>query len=551
MLGLIIALSSPCTALASDPGSAQLRDQQRELRHLEQQQRLQRWQHPAQPAAEAPASSPPAPREAPCWNVPGVRLTGNRRLDTPTLEQALQPLVHACMGKAHINALLKAITERYVNAGYTMSRPYLAQVPQAGEPLSIVVVEGFVESIELQDDLPLSLHGAFPGLLGQPLYLPDLEQGLDLNRLRAFDLGLDLLPGEAAGGTQVLVRSQRPATSRWHLESRLDNRGSDLSGRHRLTLGLGLDSPLGLNDQLSLSLLSPVFNAPGHMRAGNLSYGVPYGPWSLSVSASQVTYRTPLPGSRLSGSGTTQLLGTHIERVLWRNAQGMFSSGLRLEHKRTVNRLGTVRVGQQSHTLTTLEASANLLWIGDGLWLGSLGLSQGFGWFGADREPLGRFAPQPRFRKYTASLRHLRNGPAQRPWRWSSELSLQYSPHLLPAIEQMGLTDPQSVRGFRQQLVSGATGAAWRNTFSHALALPLPVEVHPHLGLDLGWGRYSELRSPGHRTPQRLVGAVLGVELSRSDTRLHLDYQRPLHVSGQPRSALERGFWVLDVSMTL
>lgn len=551
MVGLIAALLSPCTALANDPGSAQLRDQQRELRRLEQQQRLERWQRPAPAATHDPARQPTTGK-AHCWSVPGVRLAGNRLLPASAFEQALQPLMRPCMGEADINALLKAITERYVLAGYPTSRPYLAMAPLAGEPLSIVIVEGFVESIELHEDLPLSLRGAFPGLLGQPLYLPDLEQGLDqLNRLRAFDLGVDLLPGEAPGATQVMLRSQRPAASPWHLEGRLDNRGSDLTGRHRLTLGLGHDSPLGLNDDLRVSLVAPVFDAPGRMLGGNLYYSLPYGRWTFALNASQVAYHAPLPGGRQRSSGTSQLLGMSIERLLWRNAQGMFGASLRLDHKRLVNRLDKLMVGQQSPTLTTLEAGVNLLWLGDGVWVGYLGLSQGLGWFGADRAPRYRFAPEPAFRKYRASLMHLRNGPAQQPWRWASELSLQYSPHLLPAVEQMSLTDDQAVRGFRQQAVNGASGAVWRNTFSRALQVPLPVEVRAHLGLDLGWGRYSELRAPGHRTPQRLVGAALGIELTRSGTRLRLDYQRPLYLSSQPHSALERGFWVLDCTLTL
>lgn len=65
-----------------------------------------------------------------------------------------------------------------------------------------MIVEGFIESIEITDQgLPLSLGNAFPGTLGRPLHLPDLEQGLDqLNRLRAYDLEMALLPGELQGG---------------------------------------------------------------------------------------------------------------------------------------------------------------------------------------------------------------------------------------------------------------------------------------------------------------------------------------------------------------
>lgn len=174
-------------------------------------------------------------------------------LSNQQLEAVLRPLWRPCLSVDDVNTLLRAITDSYVQAGYPASRPYLAHRPQAGKPPAIVIVEGFVESIELAGtDLPLSLRGAFPDLLGQPLYLPALEQGLDqLNRLRAYDLNADLLPGEIQSGTRVVIQPRRTG-SRWHLDSRLDNRGSDLTGRHRLNLGLGLDSPLGLNDDLRL-----------------------------------------------------------------------------------------------------------------------------------------------------------------------------------------------------------------------------------------------------------------------------------------------------------
>ncbi len=194
-------------ARADDPASQQLRDQQQVLRQLEQQQRLERWQRIPAPAHSADNTAPP-PHDSRCWAVDGVRVAGNRQLSNPVLAPIIRALSPACMGIADINRLLKAITQRYVQAGFPTSRPYLRQPPEDGLPLDIVIVEGFVESIELAGpDLPLSLAGAFPGLLGQPLYLPDLEQGLDqLNRLRAYNLAADLLPGQLQGGTRVVVQ---------------------------------------------------------------------------------------------------------------------------------------------------------------------------------------------------------------------------------------------------------------------------------------------------------------------------------------------------------
>lgn len=544
-LTLLMLASGEATA---DAASWQLRDHQLDLQHREQQRRLQRWQDKPDAAQPAQAATP-VPTSAPCWKTEGIQVAGNRHLTDAALAPTVRLYAKACMGVAQINGLLKAITEQYVAAGYPASRPYLRRPPQDGQPLQIVLVEGFVESIELAGpDLPLSLSGAFPGVLGYPVHLPDVEQGLDqLNRLRAFDVGVDLLPGQMQGGTRVVVQPRR-VDARWHLDTRLDNRGSDLTGRHRLTAGIGVDSPLHLNDDLRLSLTHTVLDGPGVSQGVSLYYSVPYGRWTFALSASELRYQAPLPSVGVSADGRSRYQGLSAERVMWRGPRGMLSASLRLDRKHLVNRNAGAVIVQQSPALTSLEAGLNLLWLEHGLWNAYLGLAQGIPVLGADREPLGAQRLRPDFRKYRASLLYIGQGPASQPWRWQSELNGQYSQDALPAVEQLLVSDDSAVRGFRRQTYSGATSAVWRNTLSRALApvWDAPLNVRPYFGLDLGWTR----TGPGSPS-QRLAGAAAGVELNLPGSRLRLDYQRALYASDQPGRPREPGFWVLDWSMTL
>lgn len=534
-------------AQANDPASQQLREQQQTGRQLEQQQRLERWlRAPSAVRNGAPSSAEPG--DGHCWAVSGVRLAGNHLLSTQALAPTVQALVAPCMGVADINRLLKAITQRYVQAGYPASRPYLQHPPAQGDALDILIIEGFVESVELDVERPLSLHSAFPNMLGQPVYLPDLEQGLDqLNRLRAYELSADLLPGEMQGGTRVLLQS-RQVDSRWHLDSRFDNRGSPLTGRNRLNLTLGVDSPLGLNDDLRLSLATTVIDTPGRSQGVSAYYSIPYGPWTFTLNASQLSYNAPLPQSAQRSSGSSQYQGVSVERMLWRNQHGMLSASARLDRKQLVNRTGGALVQLQSPTLTIVEAGLNLLWLDNGVWNTYVGVAQGTGWLGATQPARRADAPPRDFRKYRANLLHLRQGPANRPWRWQSELALQYSSQALPAVEQMLLSDDSAVRGFRQHTYSGASAAVWRNTLSQPLPLgwTAPAQVRPYLGLDTGWLRLAQ-RSPS----QRLAGAAVGVELSLPHSRLRLDYQRALYTSDRHRPLLEPGFWVVEWALNL
>ncbi|QXI37491.1 ShlB/FhaC/HecB family hemolysin secretion/activation protein [Pseudomonas xantholysinigenes] len=540
----------PLTSLKADPASQQLREQQQGLHQQERLQQLERWQRAPliEPHADYDTANPR--RGSRCWSITGVRLDGNRHLGQAQLQPVVQALSQPCMGVADIQRLLVGLTQRYVEAGYPTARPYLARYPEHGQPLDITLVEGFIESIELADpDLPLSLRGAFPDIPGNALYLPDLEQGLDqLNRLRAYDLGIELLPGTQLGGTRVIVEPRR-VSAPWHLDARFDNRGSALTGRHRLSLGLGLDSPLGLNDDLRLSLVSTVFDAPGRSQGASLYYGLPYGPWTFSLNASQMRYHAPLAQTRFTSSGQSELFALGSERVLWRNQRGMLSASARVEHKQLTNHIGRTLIALQSPTLSSVEAGLNLLWLDHGLWSAYAGVSQGVDWFGADQPLPDARAPRPDFTKYRANLLHLRQGSAQWPWHWQSELALQYSRDLLPAVEQVQLTDHTAVRGFRQHTMAGASAAVWRNTLSQPLPLDWarPLQMRPSIGLDIGWTRFSQ-DSPS----QRLASASAGLELTLPPTsRLRLDYQQALYASDRPTKTLEKGFWVMEWTLAL
>ncbi|MBM5458397.1 ShlB/FhaC/HecB family hemolysin secretion/activation protein [Pseudomonas sp. P66] len=542
-LGLLL-WTGPSTASESHPAVQQLQDQRQQREQLEQRQRLRTLQRADEASTEIDKQPAPADTGA-CWPLQGVRLAGNQQLSSAQLSDALTQLILPCMSPAQINQLLKAITQQYLQAGYLASRPYLAAPLVAGGTLDIVIVEGYVESIELADPaLPLSLNSAFPSLLGKPLRLTELEQGMDqLNRLKAFELGADILPGSRQGASRVVV-VPRQIKRRWHLGGSFDNRGSEQTGRERLGVNLSLDSPLQLNDFVQISANSTLPSGSSYSRGYGVYYSIPYGAWTYAMNFNQLQYQAQLPARRLHSSGQSDFYGLGLERTLWRNQQGLLSASVRMEQKRLENRLGKQRLSLQSPTLTTTEAGLNLLWLGDGLWSAYLGVSQGLDWFGADREALRNNAPEPRFRKYRANFMHLRQGRNPNwPWRWQSDLNLQYSPDVLPAVEQQQLSDTTAVRGFRQQVVAGANGAVWRNTLSQPLALDLPqaLVLHPQLGVDLGWSKFS------HGTAaQRLAGAHAGLELSLPDSQLKLDYQHAIYASVAPRAALEKGYWLLE-----
>ena len=536
LCSLCLYSSALAAAEGLQPGQESLRLQQQQQRELQRLQLEQRRRQLQRGGAQAPASAPALPGQAAqdeyCWPLQGLRLAGVTLLPASALEAGIKAHMAPCMGVHQINRLLAEITRVYVAAGFIAVRPYLRHMPAAGRTLDITVDEGYVEAIELADQrLPLSLRGAFPGMLGAPLNLRDLEQGLDqLNRLRSVDMTADIVPGSRQGASRIILRAAASA-AHWSLDLGLDNTGNASTGPERQTLGLTLDSPLQLNDALSLSASNTLNHGPRLSSSTGLFYSVPYGYWTLSAFASHIEYRAPLKltTTTLYGSGRTDQFGLRVDRVLWRNQGHQLSAHLQLAHKDVDAYLQKARLGIQSPTLTLAEAGFNLFWHDAAVWSLDLNYTRGLTWLGADRDSDRVLPNLPRAQSqtYRASLVQWRSSQlGGQPLQWQSQLSLQYSPDPLPAIEQLLGTDDSAVRGYRRNSASGAIGALWRNTLYMPVRSNRAVTLTARLGLDHGWVK------PEHGVPGLyLSGASVGLNLSWHRLQLDLDYQHALNLA--------------------
>ena len=535
LCSLCLCSSALAAAEGGQPGQEVLRLQQQQQRAVQQLQLEQRRRQLQRTGSGAQSSVTPEPvltaQDVDCWPIQGVRLAGVTLFRPAVLEARIKPILAPCMGINRINHLLAEITRLYVEAGYIAARPYLGSTPSAGQPLDIRVDEGYVETIELADQsLPLSLRTAFPAMLGAPLNLRDLEQGLDqINRLRSVDVTADIAPGSVQGASRIILRSSADEPH-WGLDLSLDNLGSAATGRDRKVIGLSLDSPLQLNDALNLGFSETLNHGPRFSRSNSLFYSVPYGYWTLSAFASHIEYRAPikLSTTTLYGSGRTDQLSLRADRVLWRDQGHQLSAHLQLTRKAVDTYLQKARLGIQSPTLTVAEAGFNLFWQDAAVWNLDVTYAQGLTWLGADRDSdqVQSSLPKAQFGAYRANLIQWRNGQLYgQPWQWQSQLTLQYSPDPLPAIEQLLGTDDSAVRGYRDNSASGANGAVWRNTLYVPLRNDLPIRITPRIGLDNGW-----VKSGYGAAGQRLSGASVGLNLRWKGLQLDLDYQRHLTI---------------------
>lgn len=136
------------------PGETDLiRERQNRLLQ-EQRRRLDELKElPGKPVEPA---LPTAPTDTRCFPVKGIDIKGAEHLPTSERESLLKPYVGQCVGITQLDELLNVITHRYIDKGLVTSRAYLPQQDLSGGQLSVLVVEGRLEQLQVVPDSGLS-----------------------------------------------------------------------------------------------------------------------------------------------------------------------------------------------------------------------------------------------------------------------------------------------------------------------------------------------------------------------------------------------------------
>ncbi|WP_065892896.1 ShlB/FhaC/HecB family hemolysin secretion/activation protein, partial [Pseudomonas sp. 44 R 15] len=414
------------------------------------------------------------PADTRCFPIKDIELKGADSLPASERERLLKPYVGQCLGVSQLNDLLKAITDYYLGKGRVTSRAYLPQQDLSTGHLQVLVVEGKLEALRSAEGSTVTereLAMAFPGKVGEALNLREIEQLVDqLNRLPSKQAQMELTPGKQVGGSDVVVKNtaQKP----WRASLSRNNDGQKSTGEQQWGAGLEWDSPLGLGDQLILRGGHDAIS--DHQKTSKntmLYYNVPWGWWNFSYTYSESDYRTfgVTDDFKYKQDGDNQNHQLRAERVIHRDDVSKTSVNVGLAHLRTNNYILDVRTAPSSNRLSELQLGVNHgRRIGTAFVNLDLGMQNGIGLLDAqsqeERDAFGRRQPNSRYRKYTATVSYLQPFSLWgESFSFSSLATGQRSEDPLFSPQRMSLGGSASVRGFKDQLLTGDSGGYWRN----------------------------------------------------------------------------------------
>lgn len=522
-----------------------IEQRQKALLDLEQQQRKAL----RTPLNAAPLPAVRAERSGPCQHITRIVFLHAQHLPARVTRALAQPRLNRCLTLPDMEQLRREATNVYLLRGYVTSQFTLPPQDLSTGVLTLTASEGRIESITLEGQQPLRVRTAFPGMIGNVLNLLDIEQGLEqLNRLSSQQVTIDIRPGQQPGYSALLLQRASEGLP-FAATFTIDNSGQHSTGSGQSGSNLRLDNPLRLGDQWQLAFNRSSDFSNSH-RSLNLngSITLPYGYWLLSaqVSWNDQLQQVSNQGKhwRYQGENVSQRL--NLNRTLWRDGQHKLSGDAGISHRRITSRLAGEKLRVSSPTLSVLHVGGSFsMQLAGGYLTVSPLFNQGIGALGATPDRArSSGTPRSQFRKFSLSSSYLY--PITDRLSYLTSASGQTTPDNLYASERLSIGGQYSVRGYKEQYLSGNRGAYWRNELSWRWGRLLLVgESTVTAALDAGWLQTKAQKIDGGT----LSGCALGITTQGRWVGQSLSVAKPLSYPERLHPDRWVAYWQLGISL--
>ena len=237
------------------------------------------------PPLVPPQQQLPQPLEIPGQIVvKQFRIIGSTVFNASQLAEVLEPFQNRPLSLSELLEAPRAIALKYAEEGYLTSGAFIPPQVIEGDTVTIQVVEGQLESIEIT-----GLRRLAPGYVRSRIEVattPILNQNRLLEALQLLqldpliaNLSAELSAGSVPGQSILEIElEQAPARSAL---VRLDNLRSPVVGSFRRYAGFSHNNLLGLGDRFNFSF----YNTDGSNAIDDLSYTFPLNPYNGKIAA--------------------------------------------------------------------------------------------------------------------------------------------------------------------------------------------------------------------------------------------------------------------------
>lgn len=397
-----------------------------------------------------------------------------------------------CIGREGINFLIRGVTAKILERGYSTTRLGIPEQDMLTGTLKFTLVPGIIHELRFAEaGATGTWKNAFPASAGSLLNLRDLEQGLEqMKRVSSQDVDMQIVPAGNLGESDVVISVKR--TKPWRVVTSLDDSGAKGTGKLQAALQAGWDNLLGANDLFSIGA-STDGDRNNHMRgtAGNFfSYSVPLGYWTGTVSWNDYRYHQRIIGAAQSfvSSGKSESFEAKVSYLFHRDQFSKSSLQFRTSRRSSHSFIDDTEVAVQKRDTALAEiALIHKHNVGEAQLDATLAYRWGVPWFEAQTDPPNLPADSPHYGYKLETLDVALIAPfriAERPVSYSATFRAQNTNSALYATEWFVIGNRWTVRGFDGESVLGAEkGFFMRNE----IGVPISGTAQSaYIGLDFG-----------------------------------------------------------------
>ncbi len=472
-----------------------------------------------------------------CFVVNEFEIEGATKLSESAKNKFFKEYKKTCVSVGTLDIFIRKLTQWYVKKGFVTARVYIPKQNLKSGTLRLLVVEGKVEKIILNNDTSSDrrrVWSAVPIKIGNSLLLKEVERGVEhLKHPQSAEATMSIEPGTKSG--QSILRFKTVDRKAHRLSLGYDNLGQESTGENRVKIQGGFDNLLSLNEMISALVLSnhDFWNNDRGSQVYMFSYTMPLRMWRVNMSLTHTEYNTTSTGSfglELKTSGESNKIKFDLERRLIKTHKTQLDFTTGLSYYDTNSYLFDVLNPASTYDLSNLWVGVKL----DFAWNKSyfmthLKYTKGVAMFGAneDENDIGIDVPHAQFDKYTLSLTGMRTWKTgdQSALRLTSNAMAQYSPDTLYSAENIIIGDRYSVRGFKTDSGYGNSGFYIQNDLAFDMMNNVgdswwvqPFKhIQPFVGLDGGSVK-------NFNGTDKLVGWAVGIKSIHNRFNAELSY---------------------------
>lgn len=359
-----------------------------------------------------------------------------------------------CINITDIKNILRDITNLYVDMGHITTRVYLPEQDLTSGNLQIKVVEGYIESIDIENEHRL-IPAFIPLKANKILSLRDIEQTYDhYSKSSSNDVNIVIKPGEKQGASKILIVNK--PKRKWKVKTGIDNSGSKQQGEIMSYTNLSVDNFLGHNETYLFNVKSSVDDPDKkYTRSKGFYFSMPFEYCDLSYQYNFSKNRSFIESNnkKYKNSGNNTIYKVDLSRILHRDGKSKTHISASYGHDIYSSYLDASKIQISSYKIHKADfglsyqarLSASVFTAGLNV---TSGINKGFfSKFG------NASVPSKKFNKINLNASWFKPTSiviANRNTQFRTSFSAQYSPDMLASSEKFSLGGKSSVRGFKE-----------------------------------------------------------------------------------------------------